>query len=70
MQEYQKKKELEQLTQPAASIPSAYEKEFSPEEKENLFKEVYSNIVKFEELFYEEKVRNKKMRQFGEVKLS
>lgn len=47
-----------------------YNKELSQEEKENLFKEIYSNIAKFERLFYGGKTGNKKIRQFSEVNLS
>jgi len=52
MEDYQTKKELEQLTQPAASIPLAYEKEFSLEKKEKILKDIYSIIKSFEKLIY------------------
>ena len=51
--QYYQKKELKNLTQPAASIPSAYEKDFSPEEKEKLFKDFYSNMKAFYEIIYQ-----------------
>ena len=40
--QYYQNKDLKELTQPAASIPLAYEKEFSPEDKEKIFKDIYS----------------------------
>lgn len=39
--------------QPEASIGPAYNHEMGLQEKENLFKEIYSNIRLFEKLVYE-----------------
>lgn len=39
--------------QPEPSTPLAYENEISLQEKENLFKEIYSNIALFRRLVYE-----------------
>ena len=50
--QYYQKKELENLTQPAASIPSAYEKDFSPEDKEKILKDFYANMNAFYEIIY------------------
>ena len=41
--------------QPEASTPSAYDIELSQEEKENIFKDIYSCIKLFDRLLYEVK---------------
>ncbi len=51
--QYYQKKELANLTQPAASIPSAYEKEFSLEDKERILKDLYSTIKMFYSFVYD-----------------
>lgn len=51
-QYYRKENELANLTQPAASIPSAYEKEFSLEEKEKILKDFYISIKILSGLIY------------------
>ena len=46
------KEQIIKQYQPEASIHSAYSSEMSQQEKENLFKEIYSNIWLFEKLVY------------------
>ena len=48
-------KDAKEKYQPEASTPSAYKSEMSLQEKENLFKEIYSNIRLFDRLVYETK---------------
>jgi len=52
MDDYQITKKLKELTQPAASIPLAYEKEFSLEEKEKILKDFYTSIKVLSGLIY------------------
>ena len=51
---YVKEKIIEQ-SQPWASIPSAYEIELNPEEKENILKDIYNSVRLFYRLVYESK---------------
>jgi hypothetical protein len=67
---YQNKNLKKEYLQSQGPQLPEYKNELSREEKENLFKEIYSNIAKFEKLFYVRKAGNKKMRQFSEGNLS
>lgn len=55
MEYYQKERQLKELNQSEASIPLAYRKEFSLEDKEKILKDFYSTIKLFYELVYDEK---------------
>jgi len=55
--QYYQKKHAEAQSQPEASIPLAYEKEFSPEDKEKILKDFYSNMKAFYEIIYEDRER-------------
>jgi hypothetical protein len=54
---YEKNVKEQTITQyqPEASAPLAYENELSQEEKENIFKDIYSCIKLFDRLLYEAK---------------
>lgn len=51
---YAKEQTIEQR-QPEVSIPLAYESEPSPEEKENILKDIYNSVRLFYRLVYESK---------------
>jgi hypothetical protein len=52
------KEQIRELSQPAASIPPAYKREFSPEEKENILKDIYSCIKLFYTIVHEAKKKS------------
>ena len=55
MDDYQKERQLKELSQSEASIPLVYRNELSLKDKENIFKDIYSSIKLFYELIYEAK---------------
>ena len=62
---YQKNYAKEQIIeqrQPEVSIPLAYKNELSPEDKENILKDIYSSIDLFEKILYETKPKSLKKR--------
>ncbi len=70
MEKHYENRQLKEFPQRELPRLPEYKNELSQEEKENLFKEIYSNIAKFERLFYGRKTGNNKIRQFSEVNLS
>ncbi len=54
---YQKEKRIEKHLD--SESPLYYKKEMSSEDKENIFKEIYSNIDLFKKLVYEAKKESK-----------
>lgn len=54
------KEQIRELSQSETSVPSAYKSEFSPEEKENILKDIYNSIHLFYRLVCEAKKKSSK----------
>ena len=52
---YPIKNQLNALRQQNATIPATYRNDLNPIDKENIFKDIYSNIKEFYRIVYETK---------------